>query len=289
MKIAFMTAAVASFCAANCNADLVYGVKTFGTGTIDSAPPARLFCFQAGDAVVTNIGTIVEGTNQIDVDGLAYNVNVGLFGFRLSGGNSSLVSIDGSSAQANAVGATLAGRSIRGASFDRDGNLWAVDVNQSEMFRVDTATGAIVGTPVSIQSGVTQAIDIAVNQNGEFWLIDDQTFSLLDPLTGQVQSLHVDSDPGADGFQLANVGMAFNPLADGSIFTLDVAEDDDVFHYDSLDNFSRSLSFADIYLGFNSGRGDLASSISAIPEPSSGALIVFLCGLALNRLGRRKR
>ena len=119
--------------------------------------------------------------------------------------------------------------------------------------------------------------------------MDDQSFSLVDPLTGQVQSLYVDNDPGADGFQLANVGMAFNPLIDGSVFTLDVAEDDDVFHYDSLDNFSRSLSFADIYLGFNSGRGDLASSISAIPEPSSGALMVLLCGLMLNRIGRRKR
>ena len=145
MKIACLTATVMFFCTTICNADLIYGVKTFGTGTIDSAPPARLFCFQAGDAVVTDIGAIVEGSNQIDVDGLAYNVNVGLFGFRLSGGNSSLVSIDGSSAQANAVGATLAGRSIRGATFDGDGNLWAVDVNQSEMFRVDTATGAIIG------------------------------------------------------------------------------------------------------------------------------------------------
>lgn len=266
-------------------ADWIYGVKSFGTSQVISSAPAKLFRFQPGDAAVTDLGVITR-IGQIDVDGLALSSS-GLYGYERTGAGSNLISIDPLTAEATSIGSVLTGRDVRGAAFDRSNRLWALDSSQDQLLQVDHVNGAVIGSAVDIDIAVSDASDIAVDHNGNFMLVDDQSFHALDPFTGQTTQLYYDPNISDDGNQLANLGIAFSPEQSGGLYTFDVQEDDDVFHYDHNDGFDRTLVYGNVYLGFNSGRGDLASSVSMVPEPGALPVLGLLGGLWM--LFRRRR
>jgi len=107
---------------------IVYGLKS-AADSLDSTTPTYLFKFDEKGGGVSGVRQVKVGTASVDADGLAVSPSLGLYAFQLSGSSSRLLKINESTGVATSVGPFLSGRSIRGALFDRDNRLLAIDVN----------------------------------------------------------------------------------------------------------------------------------------------------------------
>lgn len=116
---------------------------------------------------------------------------------------------------------------------------------------------------------LTDFTDIAVNSKGIFYVTSDITnFFTLDISTGALTQVYTDTAP--DGYvnsSTAYAGIAFASNAPGNVlFGYEIQGTDDIFRYDIDAGFARTRSYFGIISGYNSGRGDLASSLTATAD-----------------------
>jgi hypothetical protein len=264
----------------------LFSINEDGTGYVDH-----------GDVFNTS-----ENVNRYtDFDGLAYLPAYGLVAFEYFGSGTgsrlSTVNPDGDGTHdvtATKVDDYLFDREIRGAVFDRQQRLWALDARHEEILRVDLLDGSMKpGSNVGLTLGgspydVSDAADLAVREDGSFFLtsVDGGVAKVysLDETTGALTLLH------ANTAWLGEVGATFSRSAGANdLFALDVQSDEDFVRYDLSGSVTRTALFT-LPATMNAGRGDLAAEI-VIPEPST--LAIFGLGgltlLFLRRFGPRRR
>ena len=279
---------------------VIYGIKSKGSSAdvgeiAASIPPARLFSFSENGLSFTSYGVVTRAGAAIDVDGLAANAAGDLWAFDLRhpGGTdattlgSTLIRLNKTNAQAQAVGAELLGRDIRGALFDLSDRLWAVDAASNELLQINAATGAVVaGSARSLKLGgapfdVSTFTDLAVATDRKLYLGDEADLYTIDLWTGVLTWAG-----SSTGDEIA--GMAFSATGGpDQMFTFDVAGADDLLILDvSQPTLPRTVLIPNIYgdPNFNAGRGDLATV--SFPEPSAG-LLLAAAGLLVARRHRR--
>ncbi|MDJ0850073.1 MAG: hypothetical protein QNK04_17010 [Myxococcota bacterium] len=264
----------------------IFGLKacgaTFGLcqNPVASEPPTRLFRFEEDGSSLASIGPLeVDGT-PVAGDGLALSPDLGLLGYELVGpvpapvDGSQLLSIDPVTADATPIGAVLDGRSIRGAVFDEADRLWVLDAENDELLEIDPTDGSVIGTPIAVTMpgggpfDVTSASDLAMRGPGDFVMVDANAFYALDPTTGVVTLLFLDTmsdneNPNSPFF----AGLAAS--SDGiRLFGFDVNGAEDIFEYS--EGFARAEIYSDLVSSFNAGRGDLANAYPRAAVPASG-------------------
>lgn len=250
----------------------IFGVKSCGSSAtaiacpqVASTPPAHLFTFATDGSSFSSLGAITLDGTPIDVDGLAVSPVRGLLGFRIDSGaptTSTLISIDTLTAEATAVGFPL-GRSIRGAVFDLSDRLWVVDADSDEVLEIDPATGfEVPGTAFGLVPAIThaQGLDLAVRQDGRFYLVTLHAIFQLDMATGVLTQIKNESSP-APGLFLAGGTFSLG-AGDDDLFAYEVNGTEDLFRYDvDAVGVPRTTLFTNIIPSFNAGRGDLAARI----------------------------
>jgi hypothetical protein len=292
-----------------CWAD-VWGIKStgssdsLGVGGGGSIAPAHLFRFSEDGTSLIDVGAITLNGSQWDADGLAIDASGDLYAYLLNnqvtpvgGGvvtsvlNSTLVRLNKLTGQATVIGSALSGRDIRGAAFDTSGQLWALDAANNELLAINSLTGAILGSPIGLTffgstHNLTNGTDLAFRADGTLFLVDDEAFYTVNPLTGVMTFFAVDPVSGDDYL----TGLAFSYLSlQDLMFALEVNGTDDLFTFDTDGPFTRTLLLSNILSGFNSGRGDLAAQPLApvVPIPAPAALPAGLILLSLAALRRR--
>ena len=251
----------------------VWGVKTHDP---ESGPPATLFHFAEDGSSFVAVAPVTLGGTEIDVDGLAVRTDGSLFGFQLDAGGSRLISINPATAAAQAIGSTLAGRDIRGASFTRSGALLVLDSAQEQLLQINPADGSVIGQPVRLTQGgnpypdLSNLTDIAERGDGTLFVCDYSGLTgakvfTLNSSTGALTTLFTDTD------DIGLVGAAFSASsADPTIlFALDVFESEELLTYQSEAPHARSTLYPGIIPEYNAGRGDLAAA--PVPEPQTWA------------------
>ena len=248
----------------------IYGLKSKAQGGgAFSGPPTRLYAFDELVSQFVDRGVVKIDGIAIDADGLALSETHGLLCFELNGSGSRLVSIDPSTAIASPIGSVLPGREIRGATFDLSNSLWVVDEAGDELLRIDPGTGMEIGSAISLFLNgtvfdVRNASDLCIRENGELILATGPFVMLVDSGSGALTELFLDLGPenGREGIRAAFAGAAFSQRANAShLFVYEVNIQDDIYIYDVDGGFSRTLIYGNIISSFNSGGGDLASSI----------------------------
>ncbi|WP_107666220.1 hypothetical protein [Cyanothece sp. BG0011] len=139
----------------------------------------RLFSFEedpltGGITNFTDIGSITLDGTTINTDGLAINKSNQLFTFQLTDNNttSRLLTLDKTNATATTNNSViLNNREIRGAVFDFDQTLLALDALNDQLLKIDPSTGGIVGNPLNLQLNNTpfdlfNNTDIAIRFDG---------------------------------------------------------------------------------------------------------------------------
>ncbi len=239
----------------------IYGIKSNAQPSDPSSAPAVLFSFDNNGGSLTNHGTIsVPGVGQVDADALAISSSHGTVAFRLEAEGSTLMHLDAATAVGTLVGARHDGRDIRGAAFDADDRLWAVDAARDEILEIDPQTGAVVGAPIGTHTtsdavDVSTGADLALQITGQMWLVSNATFYTIDPATGMCDEAGADPTTPAQFF----VGAAFAPTAGRDrMYVFEVNGSDDLQNVDASGNFTPTSLLPNILPQFNSGRGDLA-------------------------------
>jgi len=272
-----------------------------------SVGPVELFSINEDGTGYVDHGNIFNNSPGVnlytDFDGLAFSPGYGLVAFEYFGSRSgsrlSIIDPDGDGTHdvtATKVDDYLFDREIRGAVFDRQQRLWALDARHEEILRVDLLDGSMKpGSNVGLTLGgspydVSDAADLAVREDGSFFLTsvdaDDNRAKVysLDETTGALSLVH------ANTAWLGEVGATFSRSAGANdLFAVDVQSDEDFVRYDLSGSVTRTALFT-LPATMNAGRGDLAAEI-VIPEPST--LAIFGLGgltlLFLRRFGPRRR
>jgi hypothetical protein len=254
----------------------IWGVKTQAPF---SEPPSTLFRFEADGSAFTVVGDITLEGLPVDVDGLAINAEGTLFAFVPGDASGQMVTIDPFTAAATLIG-IVSGREIRGATIT-EGRLIGIDIFESALVEIDLETGQQVGPeiPLTLDGepfSISTTTDLAVNRDGIAVLCQGaMELYEVDLTTGAMSLIFADTEPGDDGSQLAGVGLAFpTSQADARLFLYDVNSEDDIFAYELVSPFERTLVYPNIISSYNAGRGDLASypfEPVAVPE-DHGAL-----------------
>ena len=254
----------------------VFGLKSLAPGIGPSAAPTHLFSFAEDGSNFTDIGSVQLGSSGIDADALAISPVRGLLGFELTGTGSRLIGIDSITAIATVIGPILTGRDIRGAVFDLTDRLRVLDASSDELLEINPMTGQVVGTPVGLTLGgpsfdLSNGSDIAVRENGNFYLSSLDSFYTLDLLTGALTLAHSDSGQFFPGVTFSTPG------GEDDLFAYEANFTDDLLRFDVDASFNKTPLYTNIIPSFNAGRGDLAAAMTIIPEP--GALMLFSIGI----------
>jgi len=255
--------------AATALAQTIFGLKSRASSTT-SQPPTRLFSFLSDGTGFTDIGSITLGGVEIDADALGISqINGSLRAFQVTANGSTLLAINSSNGVATSIGLQLAGRDIRGAVFDSTDTFYTIDSAANEILRIDPSSGLIVGAPIALTLGgsgfdVAETTDVAIRQDGVFYLVSGNSIYTLDPSTGVLTFAFGDSGQGLAGAAFSNI--------ENSLFAYEVNGTDDLFRYATGSGFSRSTVLENIIPGYNAGRGDLA----AARVPESGSSFVLL-------------
>ncbi len=257
--------AIVSLCAPARGA--IWGVKSHDPIT---QPPVTLFHFAENGVAFNTVGVVHNGTQQIDVDGLAMSPQADLYGFEVNSGGSTLVRISKTTASASSVGPVLPGMNIRGAVFCISGKLAALDATSNKLVCVNPSTGELIGSALSLTLNgqpfdVPDCTDIAQRADGLLLIAGGagNTIYSMDAATGKLSELFTDPNPDEQGYLLFIAGLAFSRSASlfGTLFAYDVSMTDDIFAYDTEALFARTTLFPDIIPSYNAGRGDLAAQL----------------------------
>ncbi len=291
IRISFLTLVLTMLLCVSAEATL-WGVKSRDPV---SNPPATLFSLDDNGDNLSVFGQVTLDGAAIDVDALAQSAGGTLYGFEVADGSfSRLMTIDTTTAAATVVGATLDSRDVRGAMFTADGRLIVLDANHNQSLRIDPATGHVLGSPTALTLNqqpytVSTVVDLTQRSDGSVVMVDSATtgsaFYDLDLNTGVLSLRHTDTASASDGITINHAGIAASPDGDDPdrLVTYDVSWDDDIFHYDPANSWSRTNGPLNIINGYNAGRGDLAGPV--IPEPATLALLAIGALFA----GRAKR
>ncbi len=270
-----------------------FGLKSCGLDTDScsglgnsSRDPTTLYSFVPGASEVTDHGIVRVGLGRADVDGLAFSPVHGLLAFELvdsdqgSPSGSRLVHIAPIGAGATALGGVLPGRNIRGAAFDAEGQLWAVDANADELLIIDPVSGNPVGAAIPLLLGgspfnLGEMCDIAFRRDGLLTLTHGSaTLYALNVQTGELTEVFQDDQADDEiGSLPTHAGIAFSPLSPFDLYAYDVRQREDIFLYETEQGVTRTEVYSDIIPDYNAGLGDLASQTrgcAELPQPVSG-------------------
>ena len=264
--------------------DRIYGLKSQNGGGGAVGTPTHLFSFLPDGSDLIDHGRIqVDGTDIFFADGLALSHVYGLVAFEReqTTTDTRLIRIDPISAAAEPLGvftSTLEG--VRGAVFDRDEVLWAVDATTDELVRIDPDNWQEVsGSRQSLTLDgsafvVNETADLAIHEDGTMYLVVREDFYTVNAGTGALTLVHTDTviDPD-NGTPPAHFGSTFAQGHDpAQLFTGDAQGADDVFVYDLDASFARTELISDILpttsggSEFNAGQGDLAAFTPVVVE-----------------------
>lgn len=245
----------------------IWGIETSGS---DGEPRSTLFHLAENGSAFNAVGPVRMGGQNIEADGLAMSPQADLYGFHIAAGASSLVRISKTTAGAYSPGPQLSGVEVRGAVFCVSGKLTALDAAGDRLVFVDPASGAIVGSPVSLwldgsAFDVPSCSDIAQRQDGLMMISggDGNALYSVDVLTGELTPLITDTEPGSDAALVCLTGLAFTRSSSlfNTLFAYDASADDDVFAYEVDEGFQRTLLFPNILSTYEGSRGDLAAQL----------------------------
>ena len=279
----------------------IFGIESIDSGGgPNSQAPTTLYTFDSTNGVfsgLSNIGVIRRGASELHTDGLAYSESYGLFAFELNGGRSRLIHVNTANAQATTVGAFVSG-DLRGAAFSGR-KLLALDSQTNRLMTVDVSTGSIRSS-MHLKLGkatynLGNSVDLAV-KDGVVYIVEGGRVGSGTIVTGNgvngTNIFSVDLNTGL--LTLLKQDLVNEPLVNqrlvghGAAFEagsslLHVSEmnmGDGLFHYDVSNNYARTGLVSEVVPGTNSGRGDLASDSSPVPEPATlglmGASLVTL-------------
>ena len=245
--------------------NLIWGVKSHDPL---SQPPATLFSFTTTGAF-SNVGVVKLDNTQIDVDGLAMNSQLQLYGFKVTypAVSSQLILIDKTTANATAVGPVLTDRDIRGATFDHEGRLLVLDAAQDKLLQIDPATGEILETLAQLDS-LTNLCDITQQRDGTFMIVNVTSFTRLTLIrknNNVAYDFYTETNPGQENFSINMAGLAVADFGTDPdlLYMFDVGEDEDIYtyqyNYDPQTRFNRQTLIADLIPNYNAGRGDIAA------------------------------
>ena len=224
------------------------------------------------------------------VDALALSHTHGLVGFEGEGAPGALtgmrlVRLDPITAQVTPIDQTFEPtfKGIHGAVFDRDEQLWVVDIDTDELLRVETdplnplvgqeVAGSRVGltvggTPVDL----TPAVDLAIREDGTLYLVHiNEVYTVdpaADPVSGTMVLVFTDTQNDNEvGIPPGHTGATFSALASSDrLMTMDSNDLDDVFVYDIDTNFARTEFLEDVLPTVNTGLSDLAAFTPRLVE-----------------------
>ncbi len=242
----------------------VYGLKSAADST-DSVAPTVLF--RVGETGgVSGVKSVKVGTANTDSDGLAISPTLGLYAFRLVSGGSRLIKIDPSTGAATQIGDLMSGRSIRGAVFDKDNRLLALDNGTDSLIVVNPTDATVIGTPLLLYQAngtrfnVGTTADIAQHADGTFYIQGGgNRIYTLNMITGVLTLQFLDNMAWGGTPYIGLAGAAFSADAADSnfLYVYDVNGSDDVFRYNlAVGESSRTRIASNIAGSFNSGRGD---------------------------------
>ena len=224
----------------------------------DSQAPTSLFTFNPAGVVVI-AGALTFGGLPDHFDGIAQKADGTVWCFRLTTAGSQLCRVNTATNVCTPQPTFLAGRKIRGASFEAGGRLFALDDAFNELVEVNALTGAIMGSVPLKLAGVPYALssacDLVFSTLGVL-LCDTNRFYTLSP-AGNLGPLHLDGVAGTDGALVSNDGVAIE--ASGAVVTHDNGSRDDVYRYNPFAGFTRALVVPNVIPAISGGRGDLTS------------------------------
>lgn len=246
---------------------VVFGLKSFAPGgSLLSTTPAKLFSFDVNGSNFRDLGTMTINGELLDADGLAVSEKYGLLGFVIDSTGSYLISIDPNTATAFSLGSHLLGREIRGAVFDLDDNLWAIDSASTSLLMLNPSNGSVLksialkkdGQPFSMYDPGT---DIAIDDEGKFYLTaysgqaNGAIIYTLNPSTGVLTQVAADPWQYLNGITFASADTT------NHLFAYEGNYEDEIFSYDVNSNYNRTVLFPNIIPEFNAGGGDLAAIV----------------------------
>ncbi|MGB2807240.1 MAG: hypothetical protein WBC22_05845 [Sedimentisphaerales bacterium] len=250
----------------------VWGVKTKWSNPY-SIPPSTLFHFSEDGSGFYPVAPITLDGGQIEVDGLAMSPNGILYGFQVGIGGSRLVMINKSNAETTLIGPILPSRDIRGGVISTSGDLIVLDSASNQIVQVDLNTGNEIGFAKNLILDGNPFIlgshtDIAQITDNSFIICSPEPegyadiFYILNIINGQLSYWYNDPNPGYEsGYGLVHSGLVFSPFAAhrNILFTFEANDNEDIYTYETHNNFSRTLLYNNIIPTYNSGYGDLAT------------------------------
>ncbi len=276
------------------DAQSYWGTKArWGVAPNISHLPVVLFNYVYGDTGINVIDTIHRDGVQIDVDALACHPVLGLVAWEVTPSGSQMVLLDSTLATAQNLGPLLSGRQVRGACYDREQHLFALDHASDELLTISVTDGSILNSVALSLNGspfdLVAACDL--DRVGDAWYIY-AAFSLyrVDTTTGELVFIFTDTaiDIGDMVTNNCNAvpaicGIAELPQAGIATFiAVDGNCQDDLFRFNVITADSRAELVHDLTPGFNSGAEDLALAVAplstsvAVPAPGGSAWIVTL-------------
>ncbi len=175
----------------------------------------HLFRLNLDGSGFADLGAIQLGGVEAEFDALAVSGGGQLLAFQIMPAGSRLSAIDLQQGTAAWLSPPLFGREIRGATFDGNNNLWAIDAAANELLNVSMSTGEeLASVAITLNSApfdIPNESDIAVDFSGQLLLTAGNQIFSLNSQSGELTLLLTDNmgeaNPALVG---AVVGMAPN-------------------------------------------------------------------------------
>lgn len=268
----YLCVAVLLIWAPPANAAYLLGVAAPHDSMSGEYLPTELFRLALDGSSYQSLGQLQDGGVAGDYDAIAASPTYGLRAFSGgTGGGSRLVRVNEQSVTATVLSPPLFGREIRGAAFDDNERLWALDVLSDELVEFSPQTGIeLRSVGLSLDGSnfdMARAVDLAVDFSGQMLLVHGTAVFDVDLSTGALTERFSDTQNEASTGSpplLAGAAIGFNGTE--SLIGLDVAggAEDDFYAYDLENSFQRTL-----LLGSQSAIDFEVGDLTLVEEPVS--------------------